>query len=867
MRHLLAIIFVFTLTQSNGQSPFQAPLNPDFLNQTEKKGYVHPPLKLEHRRIRSKDASILPEKYDLRNIEGINYIPAIRNQSPHGTCWSFAAMASVESHWKKSGDNAFIDLSEANMAKCHGYEFDIDSGGNQYMSTAYLTRLAGPLYESSDPYSNIAARECITVDRTTDIPAYIDNVLWLGNDRETIKQTIMKYGAVATSMYSDFSSDYYNSSDYTFYYNGSSNIDHGIAIIGWDDNKIVTGGSKGTPQSPGAWIIRNSWGPTAQNNGYFYASYEDIHIGKECEMYYGKTPTNQVDTIFDYAKLGAVSSFSAGNMSNTFGYAAVKHHSDQDLFITHIGSAILDEGTDLEITLCSTFDGTSFSDTLAHLESFVCHYAGYQKVELPCYLPAGDFYLIIKYSTPNDNFPIPAEVEVDNYALPTIEEGVMWISPNGIDWNAGGKNTSYNFDLAAKIYAKHINGLQAYFTTDKNQACINQNITFINNTIGEADSFIWHIDGQEFKTSLKNQNPSYSFNTTGQKSITLEAYKDGIASTLIKTNCIDVVSEIYPNIIIAQPADYYSKGNPITLLASGGENYTWYADDYLDGVSGEKVIISPNVNELWVHLHAELGQCSNNDSVLLKMTEVPYDNIANALELTLGQTVNNISNQYATVESLEPTPPTGNCSSQDAWCEEGGLQNTLWFKFVAPASGKVIIDTYGFDNQIALYDATATGTWEDIMSGDPSKYSLLAANDDYHDSDYSAKIEEVSQLTPGKTYWIQMDGSAGGSTGTASITLTNAVSVLNNHSKTLDVDLINTMDKCIIQGHNLQNAEISVLQATGQLLHHSSISENLNNIQLTFAPGLYLIHIKTEEQQFTFKTVSKQNWQLRIEER
>lgn len=869
MKHLILFIFIITTASVFGQSPFQAPLNPDFLNQKEKKGYVHPPLKIEHNKVpRLKDATILPESYDLRDVDGNSYIPAIRNQNPYGTCWTFATMASIESNWKKSGDNAFIDLSEANMAKCHGYEFDIDSGGNQYMSTAYLTRLSGPFYESEDPYANISSRVCLTPDKDRDIPAYIDNVLWLGNDRSTIKQTIMKYGAVATSMYSDFSSNYYNSTDNTFYYNGTNSTDHGVAIVGWDDNKVVTGGSQGSPSQAGAWIIRNSWGTAAQVDGYFYASYEDIHLGKECEMYYGKTPTNQIDTILDYAELGAISSFSAGNMNNTYGYAALKHHSDQDLFITHVGSAILDEGTVLDISICRQFDGTSFSDTLATLNNVTCNYAGYKKIELPCFIEAGDFYVIIKYTTLADYFPLPAELKIDDYANPTIEEGVMWISSNGSDWNAGGKHTSYNFDLAAKVYAKYIDGLQAYFTSERSQACINQEITFYNNTIGEADSFLWAVNDEVFLTENKEESFSYSFSSAGLKTVSLSAYKNGIPSTLIKTNNIDVVADLYPNILIAEPADYYSKGNPITLLGDGGDNYTWYAEGYLTGESGSTVSITPLVDELWVYMDASMGQCSGRDSILLKMVSVPYDNIEDALELTLGQTVEKISNQYASVQSKEPTPPTGGCSTQNSWCEEGGLQNTLWFKFTAPSSGRVIIDSYGFDNQLALYDAVATGTWQDILSGDDSQYALLAANDDYHDKDYSAKIEEVSNLTVGKTYWIQMDGSAGGSTGEMSITLSNPVSVLDHETELQDFTLINTLDQFTIQGKQLNGARIAVYHSTGQLVYQSTVADTPKEIDnQAFTPGFYLIFIQNKDKQHTFKTIAKHNWQLRIEER
>jgi len=862
----ILLLILFPLSLWGQVQPHQAPLNPDFVNQSKKVGYVHPPYKITHNTIKTKDAEILPASYDLRDVDGQSYVSDIRNQNPYGTCWTFATFASVESAWKVAGDAEFVNLSEGNMAKCHGYIFDIDSGGNEYMATGYLTRLAGPVYESADPYDGVSNMECPSIDKTTDIPAYIDNVLWLGNDRDLIKKTLMTYGVVSTSMQALFSDEYYNPNDYTFYYTGTEGVDHGVSIVGWDDNKVITGGTAGSPENNGAWIIRNSWGINANDSGYFYASYEDVHIGKNCELYYGKTSVSEIDTLFDYAKLGAITSYNGGDASSTHAYAAVKHHANTDYFITHIGAAILNEGTSIDITLCRNFDGLTFTDTIAHTDDVFCTYAGYQKIEFPAIVSEGDFYLIVRYETPNSTYPLPAEIVVENYANPEIEEGKLWVSADAVEWEAGGLNTNYEFDLAVKVIAKHIGEVQPYFSANKTLACLNQDITFENKTIGEADSFLWYFPEDTFISNNNEETINVSFDQVGKQKITLVAYKDGVAYSFTRETAIEIVSQIQPNITVVSAAEYYSKGNSITLIASGGDSYEWYAEGYLNGETGRSITFSPNADSLWVRVEATMGNCFESDSVLIRMVDVPYDNIEDALLLPLNTPVDGINNTYASVQSLEPTPPTGSCESQKSWCAEGGLQNTLWFKFVAPSNGKATITTSGFDNQIALYDATATGTWQDIMSGDASNYSILAANDDYHNIDYSAKIEEVSGLTVGKTYWVQMDGSAGGSVGSMRITL-SSTGISLSESNDVSFKVINTSHEFRIDSEEVLGASVSIINSIGQIVYSSTVTAGgINTSDQQFSKGFYIINIKNQNINKTYKIVIADPWQLSIGE-
>lgn len=99
---------------------------------------------------------------------------------------------------------------------------------------------------------------------------------------------------------------------------------------------------------------------------------------------------------------------------------------------------------------------------------------------------------------------------------------------------------------------------------------------------------------------------------------------------------------------------------------------------------------------------------------------------------------------------------TNVCSAQNGsapFCFLDGVQNDVWYFIIAPSNGKVVVTcTTGgaspiLDTQLALYDA-CEGT-------------AMYCDDDSGDNDH-AKIEiECSELTPGNTYYIQVDGFNG----------------------------------------------------------------------------------------------------------
>ncbi len=127
-------------------------------------------------------------------------------------------------------------------------------------------------------------------------------------DNDNLKNAVLNYGAVYVSMRWDgpqySSSAYWNDATHAYYYNGSGDSDHAVAIVGWDDNYPRTNFAT-TPPGDGAFIVRNSWGSAWGDAGYFYISYYDNILASGVSYsFLNAEPTTNFGRIYQYDPLG-----------------------------------------------------------------------------------------------------------------------------------------------------------------------------------------------------------------------------------------------------------------------------------------------------------------------------------------------------------------------------------------------------------------------------------------------------------------------------------------------------------------------------------------------------------------------------------
>lgn len=148
------------------------------------------------------------------------------------------------------------------------------------------------------------------------------------------------------------------------------------------------------------------------------------------------------------------------------------------------------------------------------------------------------------------------------------------------------------------------------------------------------------------------------------------------------------------------------------------------------------------------------ASCTTYSNAITTVVTVAGNNVCAAVPLSFG---NNgpFTNVGATTEVGEPVPPSVSCTVQNGWCSGQTISNSIWFTFVAPASGRVSISAPGWDNQLALYSASSCG---DLLN---DLETLIAANDDSASSPFNAYIQPLC-LTAGQTYYVQLDGYGAG---------------------------------------------------------------------------------------------------------
>jgi len=364
----------------------------------------------------------LPAAFDLRTQ---NKLTPIKNQGACGSCWAFATYGSLESYLMP---NEIKDFSEENLIDKHGFDSGPCDGGNWTMAIAYLTRWAGPVNESDDPYLHAEPQTVKHVQESILIPGRSDSL-----DNDLIKQMVMTYGAVYTTMY--WVSSFYNSTYKTYYNTGTADGGHAVAIVGWDDN-FDASKFNNTPPGNGAFIVRNSWGGSWGESGYFYVSYYDAYFARDFSAVIKGENVSNYQTIYQYDTLGWVSTWGYGQET---GWMANIFQATENLPVKAVGFYNPGLNASYEIYVYkNVVPGQPRSGTLASSKSGSLSLPGFYTIVLDQAVPvtSGQYFsVVLKLTTPGTNYQICAEGRYAGYSSNAVSApGRSFISSNGSSW-------------------------------------------------------------------------------------------------------------------------------------------------------------------------------------------------------------------------------------------------------------------------------------------------------------------------------------------------------------------------------------------------------------------------------------------------
>ena len=501
--------------------------------------------------------------FDLRLI---GVVTPVKDQIlANGPGWAFATIGAIESAWLRLGQGSY-DLSEKNLVTCHGFDYNVCTPGNYEMATAYMTRAKGPVSEHDNPYTGTNCNSTCSLFEYVPV-SYVSDARFLPGDSATIRQALLDHGGIATLMY--FDNTYYNSVDHTYYYSGSNQPNHGVLIVGWDDNKITAGGF-------GAWIVKNSRGVSWGEDGYFYVSYNDSQFLSSNAIFPVKNDWAGNSSLYYYDKYGWIKNT---GYSNSTGYAVVKYVAPKNHMISKLGTYATSANTILDFEVYEDFDGTNFSNFIDSINNRFCPYPGYYTFDLDSAFPVNqgdDFYIKVKYNSPGATMPIPLESNSPGYVSnATIETNKCWISDNGAAWTAIGNGTAELSDLCIKAYG--VDTLQpiANFTANKTSIYVGESVNFINQSTGNPSSYSWTFYGGT-PASSNAQNPTnIVYNNPGTYHVKLSISSINGTHSLTKYFYIEV-NVVPPVALFTSSETVIAPGNNVDFTdLSEGNPTSW----------------------------------------------------------------------------------------------------------------------------------------------------------------------------------------------------------------------------------------------------------------------------------------------------
>ncbi|MBQ8017861.1 MAG: right-handed parallel beta-helix repeat-containing protein [Methanobrevibacter sp.] len=360
----------------------------------------------------------LPSKFNLKDW---GWLSPIKDQGAMGACWTFGSCGALESALLKA-TGILYDFSEDSvqntMLQYSIYGLDmLDEGGDSFTGAGYFINWYGPYPTQLDTYDELGkvsqhlniANEIIHIQDVIFLPPR-ENAL----DNDIFKNALIKYGSLFMCYNAQTDAPYYNVKTSAQYYNESDDVDHAVSLVGWDDN-FSKDNFLITPPGDGAWIVKNSWGTSFGDEGYFYLSYYDnSFIGQEPSLAFLINNTEK------YTKNYQTDTGELCGFNENYTYYSNTYTSLSDDLIAAVGTYFSDEGTEYELSIY-------VNDVLKHTQKGVSPFSGFHTIKLTenISVSANDKFKVVFKSS---NVPYMI------YSRQHWQDNVSFVSTDGSNW-------------------------------------------------------------------------------------------------------------------------------------------------------------------------------------------------------------------------------------------------------------------------------------------------------------------------------------------------------------------------------------------------------------------------------------------------
>ena len=409
----------------------------------------------------------LPARY---NLAENGFVTDVKNQQDSGNCWAFAALASLETCVLKASNKTF-NFSVENMKNliemysAYGWKMETNEGGYNGMPMGYLASWLGPVNATLDPFDDKG-----TLSPLLDSEMHIQNIYVLPartsyTDNDAIKEAILKYGGLYASYY--HSAGYLNSKTNAYYDPYTGNGNHAITVVGWDDN-YSKNNFYTAPAGDGAFIVKNSWGSSWGDNGYFYISYYDrvlFAVNKDNQAFtYILNDTVRYTKNYQYDVAGMTDYLITGK--KTVWYKNIYNATGNEAIAAV--STFFNTIVDYEISIY-------VNDVLQLTQNGRHEGSGYYTIPLKEYVPVavGDiFKIVVKLANPQNGYaavPISEQLSTTRcYYAP----GVSYFSNDGKKWT---DLYDYSASAYSHTYNSQVACLKAFTVADMQNTTVTLN--------------------------------------------------------------------------------------------------------------------------------------------------------------------------------------------------------------------------------------------------------------------------------------------------------------------------------------------------------------------------------------------------------